>query len=92
MSPENQHFESNTSKPANSEDPLFDVAAADRERLAWRVGGEEPTKRALGRDEALARQNQEAIDTAREAKSARLEELSKRLGGVASQELRPEDN
>lgn len=92
MSPENQHFEPNQSKPAESEDLLFDVEAADRERLAWRVGGEEPTERALGRDEALARDNQEAVDAAREAKTARLEELNKRLGGVASQELRPKDN
>lgn len=96
MNPENQHFEPAPQQPAQTEDDVFDVAAAERERLAWRLGGEDPTERALGRDASLARENQEAVDRAREAaeteEAARKQRLNERLGGVASQELRPDDN
>lgn len=66
----------------------FDAGAAERERLAWRVGGEAPTERALGRDEALSRDNKEAIDDALQARA----KLHERLGGIASDDLQHDDN
>lgn len=71
---------------------LFDTQAADRERLAWRTGGELPTERASGRDEALARETAEQVDVARAERQAARSRLKQRLGTIASGELSLNDN
>lgn len=75
------------STPGHEDD--FDVKAADRERLDWRLGGEQPTERALGRDESLQREiNAEMSEAEAEHEAAR-QRLDERLGGTASQGVEP---
>ncbi len=62
----------------------FDIQAADDERLAWRLGGVTPTERALGRDEAKAREIAEEVELRQTEKEASQNRLSERLGEVAS--------
>lgn len=74
----------------------FDVEAAETERRNWRIGGELPTERALGLDEALLREHADEV-TAEKARRAEEEAewrefLDRRLGGLASSENRPDDN
>lgn len=70
----------------------FNTSAADTERLAWRIDGALPTERALGRDEVLARENAAQVEAVRAEKLARQKELEIRLGTIASDDLRPDDN
>lgn len=84
-------FENKQQEPRPSQ-PIFDVEAANRERLEWRVGGKAPTERALGRDEDLARYHAKEVDDVRAEHTASQRRLDERLGGIASQELRPDDN
>ncbi|MBP7837673.1 hypothetical protein KA021_03165 [Candidatus Saccharibacteria bacterium] len=62
----------------------FDVQAADDERLKWRLGGESPTERALGRHEAKVREIAEEVAFRQAEKEASQNRLSERLGEVAS--------
>lgn len=57
-----------------NESNTFNVEAAHQERLAWRLGGQLPTERALGIDESINRDVQQQID------NARIEKIQKRLG------------
>jgi hypothetical protein len=60
----------------SAEKPLFDVKAAERERLDWKLGGEAPTERALGLQENL---NRRVSD-----------EIKEKLGENASKDMEPE--
>lgn len=92
MSPENKHTEPEPSQLLKTDGEFFDSAAADRERLALRLGGEEPTERALGRDETLARETQDEIERVRGLRADAKSKLVERLGGVASAETRSDNN
>lgn len=72
--------------PSNTQDtPGEDstIDTASQERLAWRVGGEEPTAQALELDARLAGEVAEQVDARRAEKDAIQQKLERRLGGTA---------
>lgn len=69
---------------------MFNESAARRERLAYRLGQERLTERALGIDEAEARSVQLEVEAARAEKEARQQKLIERLGETGSETVKPE--
>lgn len=71
----------------NNSTPVFDVDAANQERLGWKLGSEVPTERALGVQEGFTRQY-EADMAAKKAEDeaaaeARKNHIESRLGNTA---------
>lgn len=68
----------NEKRPQSDKDdaPMFDIEAADRERLDARLGGKPWTERAAGRDEHLRRETRDKI--------------KKGLGRAGSKDAEPE--
>jgi len=56
----NDKYPATTDTP---DEPMFDVAGAERERLDWRLRGKQPTERALGIQEGLDRAVSDEIKT-----------------------------
>jgi hypothetical protein len=76
------------STPRINLENAFDIQSADEERLKWRLGGELPTERALGVDEAKAREVAEQVDVLRAEKEVAQSRLNERLGNVATRAAR----
>jgi hypothetical protein len=70
-------YDKDPSTSNTSDEPVFDVSAAERERLDWKLGGEQPTERALGLQENLNR--------------AVSDEIKAKLGENATKDAEPEE-